>query len=50
MLADFGLAKLSEAVQHTHTLTEGATRPGLVVGTIAYMSPEQASGAPLDQQ
>src|SRR5712691_13511359 len=49
-LADFGLAKLAEGVEEdaTRTLTEGRTRRGLVLGTIAYMSPEQASGKPLD--
>src|ERR1700730_8341692 len=49
-LADFGLAKLEErpAGDQTRTLTEGHTRPGVVVGTIAYMSPEQASGQKLD--
>jgi Tol biopolymer transport system component len=46
-LADFGLAKLSESgtAHVTHTLH---TRPGVVVGTIPYMSPEQAAGRPLD--
>jgi len=50
-LADFGLAKLADDLarkEETGTLTEGRTRPGMVIGTIAYMSPEQASGKPLD--
>jgi serine/threonine protein kinase len=49
-LADFGLAKLAESsdAPETRTITAPATRPGVVVGTIPYMSPEQASSAPLD--
>ena len=51
-LADFGLAKLLEPAGgedlSTNTLTEAATQPGFIVGTIAYMSPEQASGRPVD--
>ena len=49
-LADFGLAKLAEGASTdlTRTLTEGRTRPGVIIGTIPYMSPEQASGKPVD--
>jgi serine/threonine protein kinase/Tol biopolymer transport system component len=49
-LADFGLAKLSESTEDdaTRTLTDGDTRPGVILGTVVYMSPEQAAGKPLD--
>ena len=47
---DFGLAKLrQESSPEAVTCTSGdATEPGVVVGTVAYMSPEQAEGRPLD--
>jgi Tol biopolymer transport system component len=48
-LADFGLAKsLERANDDMATFVPNQTRPGMVVGTIAYMSPEQAAGKPLD--
>ena len=51
-LADFGLAKLlDERAGRNRGHWSGAcgrTRTGMVVGTIAYMSPEQAAGQPLD--
>ena len=51
---DFGLAKLrSEAglLQNAGTPTVSAgTSPGVVMGTAAYMSPEQAQGRPVDHR
>jgi serine/threonine protein kinase len=49
-LADFGLAKLAESGKFDLAAhpPDGPTRQGLILGTIAYMSPEQASGQPLD--
>jgi eukaryotic-like serine/threonine-protein kinase len=47
-VVDFGLAKLSE--QQTANLETNlyTTAPGIVIGTLPYMSPEQARGLPLD--
>ncbi len=51
-ILDFGLAKLAEPesgqVSAMPTLARPETRPGVVMGTVGYMSPEQASGEPLD--
>ena len=50
-LADFGLAKLLTTSRPTITPDETsvpATRSGVVVGTVGYMSPEQIAGAVVD--
>jgi serine/threonine protein kinase len=46
-LLDFGLARIDSALAAS-ALTMDATRVGTVMGTVAYMSPEQARGEGLD--
>jgi serine/threonine protein kinase len=54
-LLDFGLAKALEPradgdPSQSPTLTSAGTRVGMILGTAAYMSPEQARGQALDKR
>jgi eukaryotic-like serine/threonine-protein kinase len=49
---DFGLAKLTETPEppDSEASTNMSTAPGMVMGTVSYMSPEQARGQKVDHR
>ena len=54
-ILDFGLAKWTNPIEpdaftDTRSVQLGLTMAGTIVGSVAYMSPEQAEGKPLDSR
>ena len=53
-IIDFGLAKLVEPLEgsgeEAQTALRRETDPGIIMGTVSYMSPEQARGSKVDHR
>lgn len=52
-ILDFGLAKLRQPQQgseHSAPMTSGETEPGIMMGTVGYMAPEQVRGQTADHR
>ena len=50
-ILDFGLAKLTENISEAETVVHSdGTTPGMVLGTVGYMSPEQVRGVATDHR
>ncbi|HYC93991.1 MAG TPA: protein kinase [Thermoanaerobaculia bacterium] len=49
-ILDFGIAKLTRAGADGPTFEMAATEPGMVMGTVGYMSPEQVRGESVDHR
>ena len=49
-ILDFGLAKQTTVAMGDETIASHHTVPGMIVGTVSYMSPEQACGKPVDHR
>jgi len=49
-ILDFGLAKQNVVPTGDETIASHHTVPGMIVGTVSYMSPEQACGKPVDHR
>ena len=50
-ILDFGIAKLLEpASAESSAVAKAQTESGVVLGTVGYMSPEQARGLPVDER
>ena len=49
-ILDFGLAKFTQAAEHGAPKLNGGTEPGVVLGTVGYMSPEQVRGEVADHR